>query len=201
MNSDAVKALESAFFGDPLVGFLLPLEDSRSRPLSVGMEFLLGLSSHVYTAQAPQLACAGAIGAVAPGRYPIPTPKLLLLVAKFALKSLLLGVPFHLVKKWMEIFSQFDKMHPSIPHWYVLVLGVHAENQSKGSGGELLKRVLDKADAEGLPVYLESSNPRNLDFYKRHGFEVIDKIIPIADCPPVWGLLRKAVEKTGDPAL
>jgi ribosomal protein S18 acetylase RimI-like enzyme len=194
MNFDAVKALEYAFFRDPVVGFLLPVEESRSRPLSIGMEFLLGLSSHTYTLQTPQLACVGAIGAVAPGQYPISLFKLLLLAAKLAVKSLLLGIPSSLVRKWIKIFSEFDKMHPSFPHWYVLVLGVDARNQGKGSGGELLKHILDKADTEKLPVYLESSNSRNLDFYKRHGFEVIDKIIPVTGCPPVWGLLRKAAE-------
>ena len=31
--------------------------------------------------------------------------------------------------------------------------------------------MLERADRERLPVYLESSNPRNLTFYYRYGFE------------------------------
>jgi predicted acetyltransferase len=57
-------------------------------------------------------------------------------------------------------------------------------------GGQLLKQVLKRADDEKVPVYLESSNPKNLDFYRKYGFEVTDEIVPIAGCPPIWGLFR-----------
>ena len=36
----------------------------------------------------------------------------------------------------------------------------------------LLEPGLARADAEGLPCYLESSNPLNVGLYERHGFEV-----------------------------
>ena len=35
-----------------------------------------------------------------------------------------------------------------------------------------MEHTLPKCDAEGAMAYLESSNPRNVPFYLRHGFEV-----------------------------
>ncbi len=191
MNIETINALTSAFYRDPLTEFLLPAEESRLQPLSVAMEFLLGLSLNTFSVETADLRCAGVIGAVPPGRYPLPLSRTLFVVTRLALKSLSLRTPFHVIKQWIRIFSQFDGMHPTMPHWYVVVLGVHAAHQGKGLGGKLLGSVLEQADAEKVAVYLESSNPRNLDFYKRHGFEVIDEIVPAGNCPPVRGLLRK----------
>jgi GNAT superfamily N-acetyltransferase len=106
-------------------------------------------------------------------------------------RALSLGMPLSLIYRWLRIFSTLEKMHPSVPHWYVLILGVHPSHQGKGLGGRLLKQIFEKADSDGVPVYLESSNPKNLDFYRKNGFEVLKEIVPIPGCPPVWTLLRK----------
>lgn len=39
-----------------------------------------------------------------------------------------------------------------------------------------MKKALLRCDEEGLPAYLESSNPRNIRLYQRHGFEVMGEI-------------------------
>ncbi len=50
------------------------------------------------------------------------------------------------------------------------------EQQGKGVGGALMRPVLEHCDAEGIPCYLESSKERNLPFYRRHGFEVVEEL-------------------------
>ena len=56
-------------------------------------------------------------------------------------------------------------------------------------GARLLAPVLARCDRDGLPAYLESSNPRNLPFYERHGF-VRRTAVPLpSGCPlvtPMW---------------
>ena len=45
-------------------------------------------------------------------------------------------------------------------------------------------------DADGMPVYLESSNERNLAWYGRHGFEVTGEVV-ILGGPRIWPMWRE----------
>jgi ribosomal protein S18 acetylase RimI-like enzyme len=71
-----------------------------------------------------------------------------------------------------DALMEVERAHPQEPHWYLAILGVRAELRGRGAGGALLEPGLARADADGLPCYLESSNPRNVGLYERHGFEV-----------------------------
>jgi ribosomal protein S18 acetylase RimI-like enzyme len=79
--------------------------------------------------------------------------------------------------------------HPHERHWYLPVLGTDPAHQGRGVGSALLTPVLARADAEGLPVYLESSKEKNIPFYRRHGFEVVSTI-RLEDGPAIWPMLR-----------
>jgi GNAT superfamily N-acetyltransferase len=59
------------------------------------------------------------------------------------------------------------------PYWYLLLLGVEPVHQGRGIGGALIKPILARAQREGLACYLESEQPRNVDFYLKQGFELI----------------------------
>jgi GNAT superfamily N-acetyltransferase len=190
MRDPRIETLIEAFYHDPLIEFLLPEEESRAKPLSTGIEFLLGLSSSTWSVGAGTKDCAGVIGAASPEEYPPPFFHLTVMLTKLILKSLS-STPVRVMEQWLRIFHKFDKLHPSQPHWYILILGIHPDHQGKGLGGQLLKQVLQRADYEKVAVYLESSNPKNLDFYRKYGLEVTDEIVPIAGCPPIWGLFRE----------
>ncbi len=82
-----------------------------------------------------------------------------------------------------------ERHHPAEPAWYLFGLG--AANPGRGVGAALLTRLLEHADAAGLPVYLESSNPRNLSFYRRHGFADREPIA-LPGGPPVVPMWRDA---------
>ena len=56
-------------------------------------------------------------------------------------------------------------------HWYLNGIAARRAARSRGVGARLLEPFLARGDAEGIPIYLESSNPRNLSFYRRYGFE------------------------------
>ena len=80
---------------------------------------------------------------------------------------------------------------PKEPHWYLAILSVSPESQGKGHGGALLRPGLERADAEGLPAYLETQRERNLGFYERHGFELVEKLMIDGELP-VWLMYRPA---------
>ena len=86
-------------------------------------------------------------------------------------------------------FEKMDEWHPKEPHWYLPLLAVEPLAQGKGLGSALMRHALEVADDAGVPAYLESSNPRNIPLYLRHGFEVLGEI-QIGAGPRVTPMLR-----------
>jgi ribosomal protein S18 acetylase RimI-like enzyme len=83
--------------------------------------------------------------------------------------------------------------HPkSPPHFYLMTIGVDPKFQGQGLGSAMLKTTLAMIDAQRLPAYLESSSPKNVPLYQRHGFEVTSEFKPREDGPPLWGMWRAA---------
>jgi len=58
------------------------------------------------------------------------------------------------------------------PHWYLLAVGTKSGAQGRGLGSALVELGTSRADAAGLPCYLETGTQRNVDFYEKRGFEV-----------------------------
>lgn len=71
----------------------------------------------------------------------------------------------------LEIGERFEAAHPTEPHNYLSLLGVHPSRRGQGIGMRLLAENLAHFDALGEPTYLESSNPANDARYRALGFE------------------------------
>jgi hypothetical protein len=54
-----------------------------------------------------------------------------------------------------------------------------------------MRYALERCDRDGIAAYWESSDPRNVPFYRRHGFEPIGTI-QAGSSPPLTPMLRKA---------
>lgn len=89
-----------------------------------------------------------------------------------------------------EAFEQMGKYHPAEPHWYLPLLGIDPGQQNQGLGSLLMQRAHAVCDRDGTLAYLESSNPRNIPFYQRHGYELLGTI-QVGTCPPISPMLRK----------
>ena len=70
----------------------------------------------------------------------------------------------------LQLLSAMEMVHPTEPHYYLEFLGTRRERQGKGDGSAVMSLMLGRCDTEGVPAYLESSNPRNIPFYARFGF-------------------------------
>lgn len=90
----------------------------------------------------------------------------------------------------LAVFEEMGRYHPPDPHWHLPMIGVEPRDQGAGYGSALLAAALARCDATGTLAYLESSNPRNIPFYRRHGFEVLGTIQAGAS-PPVTPMLRE----------
>ncbi|KAI0392973.1 hypothetical protein F5Y17DRAFT_467171 [Xylariaceae sp. FL0594] len=56
--------------------------------------------------------------------------------------------------------------------YYLVYLGTKPSGQRRGYGRKLIEHMAAKADAEGRPMYLESSSETNSSYYKKFGFEI-----------------------------
>jgi GNAT superfamily N-acetyltransferase len=88
---------------------------------------------------------------------------------------------------------QFEDAHPhDEPHYYLGFVATHDDYRGNGLGEQLLAQNLERIDAEHLPAYLESSNPKNLTRYGRLGFEPRDEFALAGDGPVVTTMWRPA---------
>ena len=102
--------------------------------------------------------------------------------------------------KVFSLLEEMSKFHPGEPHWYLGILGIDPAQQNRGYGSELIRDILNLCDRFNLPAYLESSNPRNIAFYERHGFKVAGEIRAFSS-PTMLPMMRypqKYPENTAD---
>lgn len=83
------------------------------------------------------------------------------------------------------------RAHPHEPHWYLGIVATRPDRRGTGLGTRILGHSLGPVDDDGSPAYLESSNPRNISLYERHGFEVTG-LIEIPGGPPMYPMWRPA---------
>jgi GNAT superfamily N-acetyltransferase len=93
-------------------------------------------------------------------------------------------------KDFFPVLEQMGSYHPIEPHWYLPLMGVDPSQQGKGFGSALLQHTLMQFDRNNKIAYLESSNPRNIPLYKRHGFELLGTI-QIGTSPSIAPMLRR----------
>lgn len=90
----------------------------------------------------------------------------------------------------MQVFEQMDRYHPPDPCWYLPLIGIDPLHQGRGCGSALLRHALARCDRDRALAYLESSNPKNVPLYERHGFETIGSI-QAGSSPTVVPMLRQ----------
>ena len=98
-------------------------------------------------------------------------------------------------RRGQQLDVMMKRHHPEEPHWYLAVIGSDPTYRGEGYGKALMESGLARADAEFAPVYLESSNPDNVPYYERFGFEVIGELELPGDSeaagPTMWAMWRQ----------
>jgi ribosomal protein S18 acetylase RimI-like enzyme len=114
------------------------------------------------------------------------------------IRSGMLGVPlrtgFGPFGRFMAANETMDKIHKARvpePHWYLFGVAVDPELHNQGIGSAIIREGLALADSESRPCYLETSEARNLAWYKRLGFTVLQEATLGKGGPPAWAMLRQ----------
>jgi ribosomal protein S18 acetylase RimI-like enzyme len=102
--------------------------------------------------------------------------------------------PASIQKDLADVLEQMTNLHPQESHWYLPLIGVDPARQGQKLGDKLMAHALARCDADGLPAYLDSSNPRNISLYQRHCFEILGKI-QVGYSPTIVPMLRKPRER------
>ena len=94
----------------------------------------------------------------------------------------------------LESLARIGRRAPAEPHWHLAAVGVTPDRQNTGVGSRLLAPMLARCDRLGMPAYLESSNSRNLDFYRRLGFRATGEVCTVDERVTLTLMWRRAGE-------
>jgi predicted GNAT family N-acyltransferase len=88
----------------------------------------------------------------------------------------------------LAVLDLMDRKHPREPHWYLFLVGSDPARRGQGHGRAVIAPVLEQCDRDDMPAYLESSNPENVPYYARYGFEVTGELRRAGSPPliPMW---------------
>jgi ribosomal protein S18 acetylase RimI-like enzyme len=178
------RMLARAFLDDPVASWAWRPDGLRLGALerfqAIRMRQLIG-GEEVWTTD--ELTCA-ALWAP-PGRWHMTLRETAMLLPCFLRPSLFVRMPL-VALGWEKL----ERAHPrKRPHFYLAVLGTEPEAQGRGLGSAVLGGVLEQCDRDGVGAYLESSKERNIDFYARHGFRVLEEIRLLRG-PSMWSMWR-----------
>lgn len=77
---------------------------------------------------------------------------------------------------------------PHTPYWYLGIVATHPAYAGRGWGRAAMAAGVERAATAGLPAYLETANPRNVEMYRRAGWEVTRALT--SRTPKTWIMSR-----------
>ena len=170
-HADAAAAtLGEAFFDDPLLQIVAPDEATRRRWGTWFMSLPLRYGLRWGEVWGTDDASAVAVW-MPPGSGDMGLGRMLRLGA--ARLPLRLGIGGG--RRFMQALSATEPFHKTVhgPHWYLVAVGTRSQRQGQGLGSALVEVGTSRADAAGVPCYLETGTQSNVDFYTKRGFEVV----------------------------
>jgi ribosomal protein S18 acetylase RimI-like enzyme len=188
----AGATLGAAFFDDPMVRFIVPDESRRRRagPWYLGMVVRYGLCwGEVWG--------TGDASAVAVWLPPDSGDMRLGRMLRLGMARVPFRVGLSGSRRLLKALSATEPFHRTVhgPHWYLVAVGTQVESRGRGLGSALVDVGTSRADAAGLPCYLETATQSNVDFYARRGFEIIGQAM-VEGCT-LTGMIREPGAPSG----
>lgn len=174
----AIDAVFLGFSADPFLRWFWPAPSSYCAARNI-IDLIAGDAATLGTGY--QVADFGGVAMWLPPQHKIDEE---LLITRFQET-----LPAERVPTAFQIFDALDQYHPKDDCWYLTMIAVDPARQGQGLGSLLMKEAVARCDDQGLPAFLESSNPQNISLYERHGFEVMGTI-QIDDSPIITPMIR-----------
>lgn len=190
----AANAFARSFFDYPLITCYFPDRSRRERYLEwyLGCMIQYGFRyGEVYTTSD----IAGVAIWLPPGQTTCTTWRYIL--AGFLPTPFFLGIKQYIINsKGDRLFLEAHQEIMPRLHWYLWAVAVDPLWQGKGIGTSLIQLGLDKADAQNLPIYLETHDEKDVPFYQNRGFNVVRAgHVPGIDLS-FWSMAREPGQKS-----
>jgi ribosomal protein S18 acetylase RimI-like enzyme len=85
-------------------------------------------------------------------------------------------------------FAEWNKHDLPERHWHLGPVAVDLELQGQGIGRELMSEFCARMDSAGETGYLETDKARNVEFYRKFGFQTIGEASVLG--VPNWFMRR-----------
>jgi ribosomal protein S18 acetylase RimI-like enzyme len=188
----ASEVVAASFFDYPMFAFYFPDPQHRTRYLPWYFKNVLNTALR-YGAAYTTPEVSGVIFTLPPGHTRISIWEYI--QSGFLLTVFVLG--FRNYKRSMEcedfVGTTQVELMKNRPHYYLWGLAVDPNQKAQGIGTALMRPLLAQADAERMPVYLETHDERNVRYYQRHGFNLLRTTCIPKHGLPIWCMLREPV--------
>ncbi|MBB6052235.1 GNAT family N-acetyltransferase [Armatimonas rosea] len=164
-----VGVLDRAFDADSLFATLLNDTQRRARAATTLHQSAIRYANRYGVADSAE-ANRGLALWLPPGGEHLTFPRMLR--TGFGGLALELGGALPGLLRIDSALTAMHKVHAPEKHWYLFFLAVDPAFHGQGIGGELLKQGIARAEAQGVPIYLETQAEENVRFYTRRGFVV-----------------------------
>ncbi len=184
-RDEVLEIIVDAFFDDPFLSWIFEDETTRR----AGLHAFYGRQVHRFPPTGTMLVTPG-FEAASIWFAPAPDDGLGPVYDGFV-EMLVEQLGEETAYRKLTGLAQVGAGHPHTPHWYLATVGTRPGHQGRGLGPTVISPVLDRCDAQGVPAFLESSNPRNVPFYERLGFVVTGSVRMPDDGPVVTFMWRE----------
>jgi len=183
----AEETLADAFDADPMASYFFPCAAARKAGLR--RIFRVGLRHGLRYGRVDTVHEGAAVAIWLRSEYATAS---LARMARTGMLSIPFAVGWGATRRILNLlrFIEAERLRAiSSPHWYLFNIAACPDRQGQGLGATLLGHGMARAQAQGIPCYLETTNERNVAFYEKHGFRVVRTCQAPHGGPPEWGML------------
>lgn len=190
----ASQVMTQAFFQDPLWKYLIPSDKDRLIQTKLIFLYVLSYAHKHGKIFSPSPNLKG-IAVWLPANADPPNFWRLLTSGAF---WKLMKIDKHIGNRVSKILGHIEQRRKQYlqeysNYFYLEGLAVQPSHQNHGIGSYLLKTMIEYVDEKGFPLYLETNSSKNVKFYEKHQFEIIDCTLLANSSIYLWEMVYRPI--------